>query len=185
MGVICFVVVSNNNLKIEFNDNINSSSFDKNVKEDSTDGLLSGMVGKSRIQDSKEVFNKNGLGGRSSSELVLGELQTLPEHSKETFVHLSMCGRLGNQLFQYACSYSIAKKLKIPLFLQLPNVFTDERSYRCSVNFEFNLHRLHVPIPSIETQQHFLQKLANQSDKSGFSVGSKYPGRGLSCKSNY
>jgi hypothetical protein len=42
------------------------------------------------------------------------------EIAEEPFVYLKTFGRLGNQLFQYAYAYTIAKKHRMALFLDAP-----------------------------------------------------------------
>jgi hypothetical protein len=105
------------------------------------------------------IFNLNYATDTNNKESVVFEtLETEASSGGDSFVHLVTFGRLGNQLFQYACFYSLARKLKVPLFLEVPTIGSGE-------NEVFNLHRLHVPVPSDETRKHFLQKVMNQPDK--------------------
>jgi hypothetical protein len=106
------------------------------------------------------ILNLNGTDTKELPDFKSFEIEAGSE--LESFVHLSTFGRLGNQLFEYACSYSIARKLKIPLFLDVPTTARDDGTYG-PADFKFNLHRLHVSIPSDETRKRFMQKVINSS----------------------
>jgi hypothetical protein len=106
------------------------------------------------------IFNLNYATDINKESVVFEPFETEGSSGGgDSFVHLVTFGRLGNQLFQYACFYSLARKLRIPLFLEVPRINGSGE------NEVFNLHRLHVPIPSDETRKHFLQKVMNQPEK--------------------
>jgi hypothetical protein len=110
-----------------------------------------------------DTNNDEGLSSSSSSMFDPFEIEA-GSSGLESFVHLVTVGRLGNQLFEYACSYSIARKLRIPLFLDVGTIAGEDGTKRPADSY-FNLHRLHVPIPSDETRTRFLEKVMNSSSK--------------------
>jgi hypothetical protein len=112
---------------------------------------------------SLQPTNDQGLSSSSSSMLEPFEIGA-GSSGLESFVHLKTVGRFGNQLFEFACSYSIARKLKIPLFLDVPMTAREDGTYG-PADFKFNLHRLQLPIPSDETRKAFMQKVKNSSSK--------------------
>jgi hypothetical protein len=119
------------------------------------------------------------LGNKGGGESSFDPFEMGAGSEWESFVHLKTHGRLGNQLFEYACSYSLARKHKIPLFLDVPSADPD-----------FSLHRLHVPIPSDETRKRFLEKVLDPSSKVFRSadrniLSGEYPVMSIKLKSSF
>jgi hypothetical protein len=111
-----------------------------------------------------DINNDEGLSSSSSYSMFDPFEIEAGSSGLESFVHLVTVGRFGNQLFEYACSYSIARKLEIPLFLDVATIAGEDGTKR-PANSYFNLHGLHVPIPSEETRTRFLEKVMNSSSK--------------------
>jgi len=69
--------------------------------------------------------------------------------TEHPFVFLQTFGRLGNQMFEFACGYTLAKKNKIPLLLQLPQSVLEDPNYPNGIlNVEdgtFGLHYFKIP----------------------------------------
>jgi hypothetical protein len=91
------------------------------------------------------------------------------EIAEEPFVYLKTFGRLGNQLFQYACAYTIAKKHRMALFLDAPlnyiNV-NEPRKTKPNPNLgQFVLHELSVPLPSLEESENYRHRINNSAGK--------------------
>jgi hypothetical protein len=86
------------------------------------------------------------------------------------FVWRNMNGGLGNQLFEYAAGYSLARKHGIPFMIQLPTDFFDKFDNRTTSydyrNGEFVLHHFRIQIPS-ETeyfqQLDLVERMKNES----------------------
>jgi hypothetical protein len=86
------------------------------------------------------------------------------------FVWRNMNGGLGNQLFEYAAGYSLARKHGIPFMIQLPPDFYDKFTNRTTSydyrNGEFVLHHFRIQIPS-ETeyfqQLDLVERMKNES----------------------
>jgi hypothetical protein len=87
----------------------------------------------------------------------------------EPFVYLKTFGRLGNQLFQYACAYAIAKKHRMSLFLDAPvnYINTNEpRKTKPNTNLgQFVLYELSVPLPSLEESENYRHRINNSVGK--------------------
>jgi hypothetical protein len=86
------------------------------------------------------------------------------------FVWRNIIGGLGNQLFEYAAGYSLARKHGIPFMIQLPPHFFHKSANQSTssnyVNGEFILHHFRIQIPR-ETeyleQLNLVQRLNNAS----------------------
>jgi len=65
------------------------------------------------------------------------------------FVFIKTSGRLGNQMFEYACGYTLAKKNKVPFLLTLPQDIVEDPKYPDGIfNVEgtFHLHFFKIPL---------------------------------------
>jgi len=66
---------------------------------------------------------------------------------QKPFVYYRAFGGLGNQLFQYACAYTIAKKNKIPLLVYAdPKPGSDVPGFQLN-HGDFALHLYGIPLP--------------------------------------
>jgi hypothetical protein len=85
------------------------------------------------------------------------------------FVYLKVFGRLGNQLFEYACAYTLARKLGIPLSVWLPpELVNDLTNNNVNLNpygpySHFALHFFNISFLPREEYDQFMWIVGNNS----------------------